>query len=402
MPRNRRQAVATLLFVVLTVAMALTVACSASSPVASPSSSTSPSPKTSASAPSSASPSSSASTKAPSAEEQAYQKAQDNWKKVVEAAQKEGEATFYTILDQTRTKPYTDAFNKLDPKIQVKFVMQPGAAAIQRFQGEASTKQYIGNAHLTGATTTRQMARLELTQTVDDLPALYEPGVKWAIPPLYDKPKETITFALVKYLLVYNTNLVPAGQEPKTWKDLADPKWKDKLFIWDPRIAGYGRQLMATIYLHPQYGPDVASKIVDNMRPVAQTNDGVQAVAKGEAAVSIAPWGAYVPVRDAPVKPISPEDGSVFAPMQVAVVKNAPQLNVTKVFLNWLLSKEGQAVVGNDYAVLRSDVSGAAKETQVLPGEKFMPNTPYTYDFEVNKIDETGKIIDKWINDANK
>lgn len=401
MTRKRRPMIATLLFVALTLIVVLVAACSSSSPAASPSASASASPKASAPAPSSAAPSPSASAKAPSAEEQAYQKAQADWQKVVEAARKEGEAVIYTIFDQTKSLPYMEGFNKLDPKIQVKLVQQ-GATVSQRFQAEASTKQYIGNAYMSGTASTRMIANMGLAQAVEDLPVIFEPGVKWHVPPLFDKPHEPVSFAFTKYHLIYNTNLVKPADEPKTWRDLADPKWKNKFALWDPRLAGYGRQVLTTLYMTPDYGPDLVRKIVDNMVVVPQTNDGALAVAKGEYAMTIGTWSAYLLVKDGPVKQISPTDGAMFSPTQVTVVKNAPQLNVTKVFLNWLLSKEGQAVVGLGNATIRPDANAAAKETQLMTGEKFFTNVPFTWDFEMNRVDSAAKIIDGWLNDAKK
>ncbi len=42
------------------------------------------------------------------------------------------------------------------------------------------------------------IANLGMAQTVDDLPVLYEPGVKWIVPPLFDEPHEPVSFAFTK------------------------------------------------------------------------------------------------------------------------------------------------------------------------------------------------------------
>jgi iron(III) transport system substrate-binding protein len=40
--------------------------------------------------------------------------------------------------------------------------------------------------------------------------------------------------------LLLNNRLVPPGQEPKSWRDLADPKWKRKILSDDMRAVGGG------------------------------------------------------------------------------------------------------------------------------------------------------------------
>ena len=75
-----------------------------------------------------------------------------------------------------------------------------------------------------------------------------------------------------------------------------------------------------------------------------------EAVARGKSAVSIGlSYYTYVPFIKAglPVKPISVIKEGYYAGTgsgNLAVLKNAPHPNASKVFVNWLLSKEGQTV----------------------------------------------------------
>lgn len=144
----------TAILVMATTLLALT-ACSTAGPSASPSANPSASSKASPASPSPSSPSASASTKALTPEEQAYQKSQDDFKKVVEAARNEGTATIYSIFQVDMLEKLANGFNKIDSKIQVKLVRVAGAAANERLKAEENTKQYIANAYMGGAPTTR-------------------------------------------------------------------------------------------------------------------------------------------------------------------------------------------------------------------------------------------------------
>lgn len=380
---NHRRTIPPLVSAILALAVILSAltACSTARPAASPSAVPSTSPKPSPASSSPSSPSASASTKAVSPEEQAYQKTQEDFKTVVEAARKEGEATIYSIFQVDMLEALAKAFNKNDPKIQVKLMRVAGAAANERLKAEQSTKQYIASGYMGGAPTTRWMDDEKITQPLD-VPVLHEPGIKWIISPMMDKPKNTVTVTFNKFLLLYNTQMIPAGQEPKTWKDLADPRFKDKLVFWDPRISSTPRALFGALYLDSRYGPDVVRKITENTRVSPDSADAVRVVAKGEAAVTLSTVASYKEVAGAPVKLVNPSDGAMLSPTQIAMVPGAPHPNIFRVFTNWILSKEGQQVLGTGYGVVRGDVTAEEKLGQAQPGEQLFPNVPWTAEYE--------------------
>ncbi len=57
-------------------------------------------------------------------------------------------------------------------------------------------------------------------------------------------PEEVPVF-VINYGLAINTNMIPAGQEPKSWKDLTDPKWKGKIISDELYFPGGGQSWFA-------------------------------------------------------------------------------------------------------------------------------------------------------------
>ena len=59
---------------------------------------------------------------------------------------------------------------------------------------------------------------------------------------------------------VYNPKLV-AAKEINAWKDLLAPKWKGKLVMRDPRLAGGGLAIATLWYVNPKLGKEFIQKI---------------------------------------------------------------------------------------------------------------------------------------------
>jgi iron(III) transport system substrate-binding protein len=146
----------------------------------------------------------------------------------------------------------------------------------------------------------------------------------------------------------YNAALAKA-EELRSLDDLLDPKWKGKIGLSDPRVAGSGLSVWA--YLWDLKGEEYLKKLIaqdlfvtQNLRQLAD------ALAKGKVAITLGigtaqtePFAkAGLPIKDLP----EPREGTPSSNGYgtLAILKNPPHPNATKVFVNWLLSKEGQEI----------------------------------------------------------
>jgi iron(III) transport system substrate-binding protein len=150
--------------------------------------------------------------------------------------------------------------------------------------------------------------------------------------------------------LWYNAGLMKP-EEIRSYDDLLNPKWKGKLGYLDPRTLGSGTATWA--YLWKTKGEEYLRKLAQqdlllsrDQRQLAET------LAKGKTALNVGlTYYSYALFVKAglPVKPL-PElrEGTYTSNGSGAltVVKNPPHPNAVKLFINWLLSKEGQEVYG--------------------------------------------------------
>ena len=166
-----------------------------------------------------------------------------------------------------------------------------------------------------------------------------------------------------------NTDLVPSAMEPKTWEDLLDPKWKGKMAWGSFASPSSGPGFVGLMI--KEHGVEKAKVLLQGL--ARQNITGVPAAARqildqviaGEYALGIMMFNHHSVIsaaKGAPVKwlPMSP---SVVTVNVAAVLKDAPRPNAGKLFLDYMVSDEGQAIFrDNDYLPTNPNVPARARE----------------------------------------
>lgn len=184
--------------------------------------------------------------------------------------------------------------------------------------------------------------------------------------------------------LWYNAELV-RPEELRSFDDFLNPKWKGKIGFNDPRIPGSGQSLWS--FLWDVKGEDYLKKLVRQelflSRDLRQIAD---ALAKGKLAMSIGVGRSqYDPFIAAglPVKQAStPKEGlpSSNGFGVVGIVKSPPHPHAAKIFISWLLSRQGQNFYGRvmKHATRRLDVdTGWLMEFGVRAAKDFLTLEEY-------------------------
>ena len=144
----------------------------------------------------------------------------------------------------------------------------------------------------------------------------------------------------------YNTTLAKP-EELRSLDDFLNPKWKGRIGFLDPRTPGSGQSVWSFCwdvkgegYLRKLVGQDLFVS-----RDQRQLSD---ALAKGKLAIALGvsfyTLEGFI-VADLPIKELpKPKEGlpSSNGSGVIGIVKAPPHPNAAKVFVNWLLSKEGQ------------------------------------------------------------
>lgn len=191
--------------------------------------------------------------------------------------------------------------------------------------------------------------------------------------------------------IVYNTNNVK--EAPKEWEDLTKPEWKGKIAIPDPSQSG---SALDFLYGYTQGNPDAWKTIEawkDNDLMLAGANkEALETVVTGskDIVISGVDYMTYAAKADGePVDVLYPESGTVVSPRPAGILKEAQNVEGAKQFIDFLLSNEGQQLVGDAY-LLPGNENTPLKDRAPL---KDIPTI--TFDWNDNE-QQTTEIIEKF------
>jgi iron(III) transport system substrate-binding protein len=160
----------------------------------------------------------------------------------------------------------------------------------------------------------------------------------------------------------YNTTKVAAADAPKTWTELIDSKWKDKVTLGHPGFSGYvGTWVVAMRKLYAwQYFEKLAQL---NPQIGRSANDTVTMLNAGEREVSAGPNGTTMQSakKGNPLAMIYPNDGAVLIFAPSGIMKNVKHPQAARLFMEYLLSAEASQIwVDNFGETMRPEVTPPA------------------------------------------
>jgi iron(III) transport system substrate-binding protein len=150
--------------------------------------------------------------------------APDREQVLIDGAKKEGGLTLYTSQQLVDTNPIIAAFEQRYG-LKVTVWRAGPDAVVPRVVNEARSKRYAFDVVET------EGQALEALQREHQLQAVNSPAIKTLIPQALRPHGEWVGTRLLMFSLAYNTNLIKKADLPKTWDDLANPKWKGMLGI---------------------------------------------------------------------------------------------------------------------------------------------------------------------------
>jgi iron(III) transport system substrate-binding protein len=217
---------------------------------------------------------------------------------------------------------------------------------------------------------------------------------------LYDSEYYWIGESPLPMVFLVNTDLVAEEDIPKTWADLADPKWEGKIAFADPASSGSAFTQLCTILMiygdeSDDYasGWDMVASLMNNLVIQSGSSGAHKNVDSGEYPIGITLEKAaiqYDTSESGHLTIVYPEDGTSAVPDGVAIVKDCPNLELAQLFVEFVLSNECQTAQNADYGrrPIRSDVTPVG-----LPTLDSFAIMEYNFDYAANN---KADIIETW------
>ena len=303
---------------------------------------------------------------------------QAEWERTVQAAKKEGALSLYILQGDGELGAVAQLFQKKYPEINVVTTPGRGNTLAPRVMAERRGGKYLVDAYMAGATTAYEVFyRAKILDSVRAaliLPEVIDESKWWLGQHHYIDPENRYIFVYlgsVSQYVSYHTKSVEAG-EIRSFADFLQPKWKGKILSRDPKISGSQRIGLRGFYHTPELGGEFIRRLYGEM-DVTLTQEIRQAtdwLAHGKFAICFfcseilkikaqgLPVDEFRTAQWKESRVISAGNmGSVILP------SNAPHPNAAKLFVNWLLSREGQTTLQrtvntpyNSEESLRADV----------------------------------------------
>ncbi len=270
--------------------------------------------------------------------------AADRLQRLAEGAKKEGELNIYTSAQSDDMGALVSAFEK-KYGVKVSVWRSSSEKVLQRAVTEARGNRHTMDVAETNGPELESMHREKL------LEAVKSPYLADLIAPALRPHGEWVGTRLNVFTQAYNTTLVKKEDLPKSWEDLANPKWKGKLGIEQEDSDWLAGQ-------YAELGEARAAKVFKDI--VAANGVSVrkghtlltQLVVSGEIPLALTVYNykaEQLKGKGAPIDwfSIGP---AIARPNGVAVAKKAPHPHAAVLFYDFEISPEGQKILaGRDF-----------------------------------------------------
>jgi len=262
----------------------------------------------------------------------------DREQRLMEEARKQREVVIYTSLNLKDSVPITEAFEK-KTGLKTQLWRASSEKVLQRAVTEARAGRFSPDILETNGPEMEAFYRERL------LEKFFSPHFRDLPAAGFPRHRHYVADRFNFFTIGYNTNLVKPDEVPNSYEDLVHPRWAGRVGIEGSDVDWFGAIVKS---MGEEKGLAFFRKLAES-KPQIRTGHTLMAelVASGEIPLAATLYNHNVErliVKGAPVKwkAIKPTFGR---PNAIGVAKRAPHPHAAMLFVDFMLSKEGQTIL---------------------------------------------------------
>lgn len=260
-----------------------------------------------------------------------------NW---TEKAREEKSLVLYHTTNVPDTQKILDGFRQRAPYLTVEPFRATGEKLIQRITTEIKAGRHLADVYIISG------LQAWLLKGAGYIAPYRSPERDRVNPALKDRDGYWTGIYWNLEVLGYHTKLVPLHEVPKRWEELTGPRWKGQVGLEEEDVQWYASILQL---MGEEKGKELMRRIAQQRPQIRRGHTLLgQLMAAGEFA--LAPTlrvheAENLRRRGAPVDWHAIEPLAPNPPVCVLLPKGAPRPNAARVFIDYILSRDGQEIL---------------------------------------------------------
>lgn len=333
---------------------------------------------------------------APSPTAIATYKGADRQALILEGARREGKVAFYSgMIENQALRPMAEAFKKKYPFIAVDYYRGDSRSLVLKSLTEQRARRVVGDiVESTGGA--------EALSKAGAVVPFSSPPAE-GFPPSYIGPGNMWIASRLDYFgTAYNTKAVTDGEVPKTYEALLDPKWKGAIAWRADSEIGAPMFIASVLRIMGKDAGEAYLKKLSAQRVVNYSGSPralVDRVGEGEYKLALFIYAHHPLISKQKGAPL---DTQMLEPVPATVstiqlARNAPHPHAAMLFIDFMLSKEGQEVLREaDYLSPHPEVETSENLRKIVPRLAGLKELVLTPEYMFESRSEANALFEKY------